>query len=128
MLCSKIVCNAKTKKNKTIFVHNMFWTCIFLVLKLGINEQSDIILWVYWFKNECFWHRFTCTFLITLILHLISRWLCFRKEETIFFSLIPSWDALRIGYVSSFSCWQSDHSFWNTSDKVNIYSGLITTH
>ena len=26
-----------------------------------INEQSAIILWVNWFKNECFWKRFTCT-------------------------------------------------------------------
>ena len=47
-------------KTKTIFEHNIFSTCIFLVLKSGINEQSVVILWVNWFKNECFWHRFTC--------------------------------------------------------------------
>ena len=27
----------------------------------GFNEQSLVILWVNWFKNESFWHRFTCT-------------------------------------------------------------------
>ena len=48
------------QKQKTIFVHKMFWTCILLVLKSGINEQSVVILWVNWFKNECFWQRFTC--------------------------------------------------------------------
>ena len=46
------------QKQKTIFVHNMFSTCIFLVLKSGINEQSVVILWVNWLENECFWHRF----------------------------------------------------------------------
>ena len=51
------------KNKKTIFVHNMFWTCIFLVLKSVINEQSVVILWVNWFKNECFWKRFTCTYM-----------------------------------------------------------------
>ena len=34
------------QNKKTIFVHNMFSTCIFLVLKSGINEQSVVILWV----------------------------------------------------------------------------------
>ena len=28
------------KAFKTIFVHNMFWTCIFLVLKSVVNEKS----------------------------------------------------------------------------------------
>ena len=48
------------QKQKTIFLHNMFSTCILLVLKSVINEQSDVTLWVNWFKNECFWKRFTC--------------------------------------------------------------------
>ena len=56
MLWTKHFLNAKTK---TIFVHNMFWTFNFLLLKSGINKQSVDILWVNWFKNECFWHRFT---------------------------------------------------------------------
>ena len=50
----------QNKNKKTMFVHNMFWSCIFLVLKSGINEQSVVILWVNWLENECFWHRFTC--------------------------------------------------------------------
>ena len=45
-------------QNKKIFcthhVLDMFWSCNFL-------EHSVAILWVNWFKNECFWHRFTCT-------------------------------------------------------------------
>ena len=40
---------------KTIFVHNMFWICIFLGKKLYVNEQSAIIL-----CNPHFWKRFTC--------------------------------------------------------------------
>ena len=48
------------QKQKTIFVHSMFSTCIFLVLKSVINGQSVVILWVNWFKNKYFWHRFTC--------------------------------------------------------------------
>ena len=64
MLCTKIVLKDKTKQNKTkqktIFVHNMFWTCIFPAqLKLEIKEQFVVILWVNWPKNECFWQRFT---------------------------------------------------------------------
>ena len=51
---------------KTIFVHNMFWACIFLVLKSVINEQSVVILWVNWFKNECYWKRFTCNQNLTM--------------------------------------------------------------
>ena len=42
---------------KTLFVHCMFYTCIFR----EFNEQSLVILWVVnWFKNESFWHRFIC--------------------------------------------------------------------
>ena len=44
------------QNKKTIFVHNLFWTFLG-----GFNEQSLIILWVKRFKNESFWHRFTCT-------------------------------------------------------------------
>jgi len=48
------------QKQKTIFVHTMFTICIFLVLGSVINERSVDMLWVGWFKNECFWKRFTC--------------------------------------------------------------------
>ena len=41
----------------TIIVHNMFW----LVFFGEFDEQSLVILWVNLFKNESFWHRFTCT-------------------------------------------------------------------
>ena len=30
------------------------------------NEQSFVILWVKWFKNESFWKRFTCTLICWL--------------------------------------------------------------
>ena len=46
----------QNKNKKTIFVHNLFWTFLG-----GFNEQSLVILWVKRFKNESFWHRFTCT-------------------------------------------------------------------
>ena len=42
---------------KTTFVHNMLWTCIYE----EFNEQSLVIMWAKWFKNESFWKRFTCT-------------------------------------------------------------------
>ena len=60
---------------RTCSVHKMFWmskqkqkkpiwvTCSqpwnFHVLNL-FNEQSFVILWVSWYKNKCFWKRFTC--------------------------------------------------------------------
>ena len=53
MLCTNIVSNVKTKKQKNIFVHLVFF--------LEFNEQSLVILWVNWCKNEGFWKRFTCT-------------------------------------------------------------------
>ena len=67
------------QKQKTMFVHNMFWSCIFLVLKSGFNEQSVVILWVNWLENECFWHRFTCTnshynILVTLYFFIIGSY------------------------------------------------------
>ena len=43
---------------KTIFVHNMLW-CE-LVFFLEFYEQSLVILWANWCKNEGFWKRFTC--------------------------------------------------------------------
>ena len=41
----------QNKNKKTIFVHQRFWTCVFLVLKSGIDEQSVVILWVNWFQE-----------------------------------------------------------------------------
>ena len=38
----------------------LYTTCSELVFLGGFNEQSLVILWVNWFKNESFWHRFTC--------------------------------------------------------------------
>ena len=37
-----------------------------LVFFLEFNEQSLVLLWVNWCKNEGFWKRFTCTFSSTL--------------------------------------------------------------
>ena len=36
---------------KTVFVHNMYFSC----------NSMNSILWVNWFKNESIWHGFTCT-------------------------------------------------------------------
>ena len=47
MLCTNIVLNVKTKKQF------LYTTCCEL-------EQSLVILWVNWCKNEGFWKRFTC--------------------------------------------------------------------
>ena len=38
----------------------LYTTCSELVFFGEFNEQSLVILWVNWFKNESFWHRFTC--------------------------------------------------------------------
>ena len=38
----------------------LYTTCSELVFFGDFNEQSQVILWVNWFKNESFWHRFTC--------------------------------------------------------------------
>ena len=43
------------QNKKTIFVHNIFWTCIFL-------EQSLVILWVNWYKNKGFWKKKICLY------------------------------------------------------------------
>ena len=47
--------------SETISVHNMF----FPGMSLEFNEQSVVILWVSWCKNESFWQRFTCTYKVT---------------------------------------------------------------
>ena len=44
---------------KTIFV--LYTTCCEFIFFLEFNEQSLVILWVNWCKNEGFWKRFTCT-------------------------------------------------------------------
>ena len=57
MMCTKIVF-------LFLFWHSkqyLYTTCSELVFFGGFNEQSLVILWVNWFKNESFWHRFTCT-------------------------------------------------------------------
>ena len=53
---------------KNCFFLFLFWhskqylytTCCQLVFFLEFNEQSLVILWVNWWKNEGFWKRFTC--------------------------------------------------------------------
>ena len=49
-------------KQKQFDLHNMYWTCSFLVLNSQFNEQSVVILWVSWCKNKSFWQRFTSTY------------------------------------------------------------------
>ena len=44
----------------TQHVLDMFWAWSYHVLNLNFNEQSVVILWVIWGKNESFWHIFTC--------------------------------------------------------------------
>ena len=44
------------------FKQYLYTTCSELVFFGELNEQSLITLWVNWFKNESFWHRFTCTY------------------------------------------------------------------
>ena len=39
----------------------LYTTCCELVFHREFNEQSLVILWVKWCKNEGFWKRFTCT-------------------------------------------------------------------
>ena len=57
MLCTNIVLNVKTKTKKQF----LFTTCCELVFLGEFNEQSLVILWVNWCKNDGFWKRFTCT-------------------------------------------------------------------
>ena len=59
MLCTKIVLAVKTKQN---CLHNMYWTCSFLVCIALIIQWtiSCHILRVSWCKNKCFWKRFIC--------------------------------------------------------------------
>ena len=47
------------KNNKKQFLYT---TCSKIVFWGGFNEQSLVILWVNCFKNESFWHRFTCIY------------------------------------------------------------------
>ena len=39
----------------------LYTTCCELVFLGEFNEQSLVIFWVNWCKNEGFWKRFTCT-------------------------------------------------------------------
>ena len=52
---------------KTIYVPNVFWAWSFHALNWWFNEQSFVILWVSWGKNDCFWKIFsfilTCFYL-----------------------------------------------------------------
>ena len=38
----------------------LYTTCSEVVFFREFNELSLVILWINWFKNESFWHRFTC--------------------------------------------------------------------
>ena len=66
---------------RTIYVHSMFWACNFHVLNSQFNEQSFVISWVSWYKNKCFWKRFTCTFM--LLAHKIHRGETFGWKDII---------------------------------------------
>ena len=57
MLCTNIVLNVKTKKQF------LYTTCCELVFSWNLmNNLSSYFDRVNWFKNESFWHRFTCNF------------------------------------------------------------------
>ena len=55
MLCPKIVIFVLTSKQY------LYTTCSELVFFREFNEQSLLILWVSWCKDQSFWKRFTCT-------------------------------------------------------------------
>ena len=64
MLCTKIVvcyCFGIGIQNNVCTQHVLNLYFFLYWSQYIINEQSAIILWVNWFKNECFWKRFTCT-------------------------------------------------------------------
>ena len=48
---------SECQNKKTFNVHNMCWTCNFLVLNSYFIEQSIVKFWVNWCKNECFWQK-----------------------------------------------------------------------
>ena len=70
----------------------LYTICSLHVLSCNFHEQSVVILWVNWFKNECFWHRFTCTWLIIPFFskkipwhwtqNLLNNW--FRRQDIFF--------------------------------------------
>ena len=79
-----------------IFVHNLFWTCIFLVLNLQFNEQSIVILWVSWSKKKCFWQRIFCTFTVAMNEKLKLWWLPedWNENENKFWKIFPGSSAM----------------------------------
>ena len=59
----------------------LFATCSELVFFQEFNEPSLVILWVNWFKNQSFWHRFTC------IRFLAKKWYSFQIKASFPFNI-----------------------------------------
>ena len=61
-------------KFRTCCVQKLFFVFVLTFKTIHFNEQSLVILWVNWFKNESFWHRFTCTHYFTSYIFVSNGW------------------------------------------------------
>ena len=72
----------QNKKQFVYTTHNCWFT-----------EQSVVILWVSWWKNKSFWHRFTCNHLddgiFTKYVYLST--FCFKELKIVFYGKINSY-------------------------------------
>jgi hypothetical protein len=103
MLCTKIVSNVKTKTKQFLCT-----TCCELVFFGKFNEQSLVILWVNWCKNEGFWKRFTYTikFCVTLYLPL-TTFLLDNVGQTMRWTLGPCQQNTKHHHRRKKNAWQS---------------------
>ena len=93
MLCTNIVLNVKRNKvdsrtapmsiavKKTIFVHNMFWTCIFLAMKWTISRHIVGYITLNGCKNEGFWKRFTRIFFALIVVFSKNMYLYVLRQK-----------------------------------------------
>ena len=105
IISQKIACAPKIARK---LFKSKVWTCCELVFFGEFNEQSLVILWVNWFKNESFWKRFTCNFneLYEWSFRQNNRHLCLFFAQNFlgislkvlsFFRVSPLWE---LGYFS----------------------------
>ena len=72
-----------------LFLLFLFWQCSELVFFGEFNEQSLVILWVNWCKNEGFWKRFTCNDQTTIIFKFIEKIIVDRTGQLQPFATFP---------------------------------------
>ena len=87
----------------------LYTTCSEHVFFGEFNEQSLVMLWVNWCKNEGFWKRFTCTTVHSYILyyaHIINVWkklcalyLAFIQNCSTYFAALVWWTIDRISFL-----------------------------